>query len=107
VKAFGVFEVVEDAAGGADDDVRPLGQSNGLRHVVDTAHHHRRPHAHVGAEALKALSNLERQLTGPRATRSPIAGRLRPLGGAHRDRDVPCGCEDQRKQRLRVLQQRL
>lgn len=52
-----------------------------LRHHVDAAHQHRAAHANARAQRLKLLRNLDRQLAS--------------------------GAEHQRKQRLRLVQQRL
>ena len=78
VKALGVFKVVHDAAGRAHDNVRPLGQGDRLRHVVDAANDHRRAHADVGAEALKVFGDLERELAVGSA--AGAGARIRGLG---------------------------
>ena len=59
---FGVREVVHDAPGGADDDVRPLTQLDGLRHHVDAAHEHGGLDADAGAQRLELLADLDGEL---------------------------------------------
>lgn len=55
-----VCEVVDDAAGRADDDVRALGKCDGLRHHVDAADQRRAAHADDGPERLKLSRELGR-----------------------------------------------
>ena len=61
-EALGVGEVVNDATGGADDDVRPLAELDGLRHHVDPAHEDPALDADARAERLELLGNLDGEL---------------------------------------------
>jgi len=59
-----VRQVVHHAPRRAHDDVRPLGQRDGLRHHIDAAHQHGAADANQGAHRFHLLRNLDGQLTG-------------------------------------------
>ncbi len=60
---LGVFEVIDDAPGRRDNDVRFLCKSDSLVHHVDTADDRHTAHADPAAQRLDLLTDLERKLT--------------------------------------------
>jgi hypothetical protein len=54
--------MVDDAAGRADDDVRPPREDDGLRHHVHPAHERGRPGTDPGAQRFKLFRNLDGEL---------------------------------------------
>eukprot|EP00962_Isochrysis_galbana_P061033 scaffold36187_cov135-Isochrysis_galbana.AAC.4 len=78
-EAAGVLQMVHQPAWRADNQVRPLGQQDGLRDHVHPTDDHRDLDADHRAERLKLLADLDGQLA--------------------------CRRHDQAKERLRVLQQ--
>ncbi|KAJ6445392.1 DNA-directed RNA polymerases I, II, and III subunit RPABC4 [Purpureocillium lavendulum] len=61
-EALCLFEVVDEAARGGNDDVRLLAKGDGLGDHVEAAHDDSAPERYHGPEGFKGLSNLGRQL---------------------------------------------
>ena len=76
-KTFCVLQVVHDAAGRANHNVRLARERNRLRHHVHAAHNHRRFYADSCAQCLKLLCNLKRELTRGRKNHREQARGLR------------------------------